>query len=55
MTHNAPVNKIKPSTLQIVTYKNLVPNGSPNKERNTLRGLNLPNTFPRKDNGQGTS
>ena len=54
-THNAPVNKIKASTLQIVTCKNLIPNYNSNKERNTPRSLNLSNTFSRKDNGQGTS
>ena len=53
--HNAPVNKIHPSIPQIITYKDPISYSSPHKEGNTLRSLNLPNTFPRKNNGQGAS
>ena len=54
-THNAPVNKIKTSTPQNVPCKNLLSSCNPSKERDTRRSLNLPNTFPRKDNRQGIS
>ena len=55
MAHDTPVNKNHPSTPQIVTCKNPIPYSSPHKEGNTPRSLNLPNTFPKKDNGQGVS
>ena len=53
--HNAPVNKIEASTPQNIPCKNLFPGCRPNKEGDVRRRLNLPNTFPRKDNRQGTS
>ena len=53
--HNAPINKIKASTPQNIPCKNLFPSCRPNKERDVRRSLNLPYTFPRKDNRQGTS
>ena len=55
MAHDTPVNKNHPSTPQIVTCKDPIPYSSPHKEGNTPRSLNFPNTFPRKDNGQGAS
>ena len=52
---DTPVNKNHPSTPQIVTCKDPIPYSSPHKEGNMPRSLNLPNTFPREDNGQGVS
>ena len=53
--HDTPINKSHPSTPQIITCKDPIPYSSPHKEGNMLRSLNLPNTFPRKNNGQGAS
>ena len=53
--HDAPVNKIYPSTPQIVTCKDPIPYSSPHKKGNTPRNLNLSNAFPRKNNGHWTS
>ena len=53
--HDTPVNKNHPSTPQVVTCKDPIPYNSPHKEGNTPWSLNLLNTFPRKDNGQGAS
>ena len=55
MAHNAPINKIEASTPQNIPCKNLLPSCNPNKKRDVRRSLNLPNTFSRKDNRQGTS
>ena len=52
---DVPVNKIHHSTPQIVTCKDPIPYSSPHKEGNTSRNLNLPDAFPRKNNGQWTS
>ena len=54
MTHGAPVNEIKTPSLQIITCENPIPNYCPNKERDTPECLNLPNTFPGKNNGRRT-
>ena len=53
--HDTSVNKNHPSTPQIVTCKDPIPYSSPHKEGNMPRSLNLPNTFPREDNGLGVS
>ena len=53
--HDTPINKNHPSTPQIVTYEDPIPYSGPHKKGNTPRSLNLPNTFLRKDNGQGAS
>ena len=53
-THDTPIDKI-PSTPQIITCKDPIPYSSPHKEGNTPRSLNLPNTFPRENNGQVAS
>ena len=55
VAYDTPVDKIQPSNSQIITCKDLIPYNSPHKEGNMLRSLNLPNTFPRKNNGQGAS
>jgi len=52
--HDAPINKIKTPTPQIITRDNPIPGDCPNKERGMLGCLNLPNTFPRKNNGRST-
>ena len=55
LAHDAPVNKIHPSTAQIVNGKDPIPYSNSHKEGNTPRNLNHPNAFPRKNNGQWTS
>ena len=54
-THNTPINKIKTPTSQIITHEYLISSYNPNKKGNSPRGLNFPNTFLRKDNGEGNS
>ena len=53
--HDTLVDKNHPFTPQIVTCKDPILYSSPHKEGNTLKILNLSNTFPRKNNGQGAS
>ena len=53
-THNAPVNKIKASKPQVITREDPIPCGCPNKERDTLGRLNLPNAFLRKNSRRRT-
>ena len=53
--HDAAINKVQPSTPQIITCKDPIPYSSPHKEGNTPRNLNLLDAFSRKNNGQWTS
>ena len=53
--HDTLVDKIQHSTPQIITCKDPILYCRPHKEGNMPRSLNLPNTFLRKNNGQGAS
>ena len=48
VTHETPINKIKPLILHIITSEYLIPSYGPSKKRNLPRGLQSLNTFPRK-------